>query len=43
MNGDVLHNPGLGYSLAMGMVAIMAVSIGIYSLLQRRSERWLRS
>ena len=43
MTGDVLHNPGLGYSLAMGMVAIMAVSIGIYSLLQRRSERWLRS
>jgi putative spermidine/putrescine transport system permease protein len=43
MSGDVLHNPNLGYTLAMGMVAIMAVSIGIYSLLQRRSERWLRS
>jgi len=25
------------------MVAIMGISIGIYSLLQRRSERWLRS
>lgn len=43
MSGDVLHNPNLGYALAMGMVAIMAVSIGVYSLLQRRSERWLRS
>ncbi len=42
MRGDVLHNPGLGYALAMGMVAIMAVSITAYSLLQRRSERWLR-
>ncbi len=43
MSGDVLHNPNLGYALAMGMVAIMATSIGVYSLLQRRSERWLRS
>ncbi|MBF8289460.1 MAG: cysW 2, partial [Chloroflexi bacterium] len=43
MSGDVLHNPNLGYALAMGMVAIMATSIGFYSLLQRRSERWLRS
>jgi putative spermidine/putrescine transport system permease protein len=42
MRGDVLHNPGLGYALAMGMVAIMAVSITAYSILQRRSERWLR-
>jgi ABC-type uncharacterized transport system permease subunit len=29
--------------MAMGMVAIMAVSIGLYTLLQRRAERWLRS
>ena len=42
IRGDVLHNPGLGYAMAMGMVAIMAVSIGLYSLLQRRAERWLR-
>ena len=42
MRGDVLHNPGLGYALAMGMVVIMAVAIGAYSILQRRSERWLR-
>jgi putative spermidine/putrescine transport system permease protein len=42
MRGDVLRNPGLGYALAVGMVAIMAVSITAYSILQRRSERWLR-
>jgi putative spermidine/putrescine transport system permease protein len=43
VRGDVLHNPGLGYAMAMGMVVIMAVAIGIYSWLQRISERWLRS
>jgi putative spermidine/putrescine transport system permease protein len=42
IEGDVLHNPGLGYAVAMGMVIIMAVSILIYSIFQRRSERWLR-
>jgi putative spermidine/putrescine transport system permease protein len=42
MRGDVLHNPGLGYALAMGMVVIMAISITGYSILQRRAERWLR-
>jgi len=42
IRGDVLHNPGLGYAAAMGMVAIMGVSITLYSVLQRRSERWLR-
>jgi len=42
ISGDVLHDPGLGYAMAMGMVVIMAISITGYSLLQRRSERWLR-
>ena len=42
ISGDVLHNVGLGYSMAMGMVAVMGVSIFAYSWLQRRSERWLR-
>jgi putative spermidine/putrescine transport system permease protein len=42
ISGDVLHNPGLGYAVAMGMVIIMAFSILIYSVLQRRSERWLK-
>jgi putative spermidine/putrescine transport system permease protein len=42
ISGDVLHNVGLGYAMAMGMVIVMAISITGYSLLQRRSERWLR-
>jgi putative spermidine/putrescine transport system permease protein len=41
ITGDVLNNPGLGYSAAMGMIFIMGLSIVIYSVLQRRSERWL--
>ncbi len=43
IRGDVLHNPGLGYAMAMGMVVIMGMSILLYTLLQRRAERWLRS
>ncbi len=39
--GDVLHNVGLGYALAIGMVLIMGVTMVIYYLLRRRSERWL--
>ena len=42
ISGDVLHNPGLGYAMAMGMVAVMGVSIGVYTVLQRRAERWRR-
>ena len=41
ISGDVLHNVGLGYAMAMGMVVVMAVCIGLYTWLQRRSERWL--
>jgi len=42
IRGDVLHNPGLGYAMAMGMVLIMAISLAGYSWLQKLSERWLR-
>jgi putative spermidine/putrescine transport system permease protein len=42
IRGDVLHNPGLGYAMALGMVVIMAISLAGYSLLQSRTERWLR-
>jgi putative spermidine/putrescine transport system permease protein len=38
----VLNNPGLGYAMALGMVMVMAVSIAGYSLLQRRTAKWLR-
>lgn len=42
IRGDVLHNPNLGYAMAMGMVFIMAISLIGYSWLQKFSERWLR-
>jgi len=42
ISGDVLHNTGLGYAMAMGLVFIMTISIVIYLLLQRRAERWRR-
>ena len=41
IRGDVLHNPGLGYAMAMGMVVVMSIVITAYTWLQRRSERWL--
>ena len=42
IKGDVLHNVGLGYALAFGMVVVMAVMMTIYYFLRRRSERWLK-
>jgi putative spermidine/putrescine transport system permease protein len=42
LRGDVLGDPGLGYAMALGMVAVMALAITGYTLLQRRTERWLR-
>ena len=42
IRGDVLHNVGLGYAMAMGMVIIMAISLVGYSWLQGRTERWLK-
>lgn len=40
IRGDVLHNPGLGYALALGMVALMAASMAVYSWAQRKATRW---
>jgi putative spermidine/putrescine transport system permease protein len=42
LRGDVLNDPGIGYAMALGMVIIMAIVITGYTLLQRKSERWLR-
>jgi putative spermidine/putrescine transport system permease protein len=42
IRGDAANDPGIGYALAMGMVVIMAVTIGAYAFLQRRAERWQR-
>jgi putative spermidine/putrescine transport system permease protein len=42
ISGDALRNPGLGNALALGMVVVMAVSIGVYTWLQRQTSRWLQ-
>lgn len=42
LSGDVFNNPGAGYVMALGMVIIMALSLGLYTVLQRRTEKWLR-
>ena len=43
LSGDVLHEPGVGFAMAMGMVVIMAVTLVAYTFLQRRAERWRRA
>ena len=42
IRGDVLGNPNEGYALALGMVVIMAFTIAGYTLLKRRTARWLK-
>jgi putative spermidine/putrescine transport system permease protein len=42
IRGDVLNDPHLGYALVLGMVAVMSISITGYTILQRRSARWLK-
>ncbi len=43
LSGDVLHEPGKGFALAVGMIAIMAIALAGYAILQRRAERWRRA
>jgi putative spermidine/putrescine transport system permease protein len=43
LNGNVIAGQeNIGKALGLGMVVIIAVAMGIYLLLQRRSARWLR-
>ena len=42
VRGNVLHDPNLGYALALGMVIIMAVSIIVYTWLQKLSSKWVK-
>ena len=42
LRGDILSDPGLGYALSLGMVVVMVVAIVGRTVLQRRTERWLR-
>jgi putative spermidine/putrescine transport system permease protein len=42
LTGDALGDPGLGYAMCLGMVVVMAIAITGYTLLQRRTEGWLK-
>jgi putative spermidine/putrescine transport system permease protein len=42
IRGDVLHDPHLGYALALGMVLITGLSNVAYVWLRTRGERWIR-
>ena len=42
IRGDVLHNPGLGAALALGMIVITALANVVYLVIRTRAERWLK-
>lgn len=42
IRGDVLHNPNLGFALALGMIVITAASNLAYIWLRTWSERWVK-
>ncbi len=42
IRGDVLHDPHLGYALALGMIVITGLANVGYIWLRQRSERWLK-
>jgi putative spermidine/putrescine transport system permease protein len=42
IRGDVLHNPGLGAALALGMIVITALANIVYLVIRTRAERWLK-
>ena len=42
IQGDVLHNPNLGYAVALGMIVVTGFSNVAYIWLRARSEKWLR-
>jgi putative spermidine/putrescine transport system permease protein len=42
INGNNVFAPQDAYALAFGMIVIIVITIIIYTLLQRRSSRWLK-
>jgi putative spermidine/putrescine transport system permease protein len=42
IRGDVLHNENLGYAIAVGMIALTALSNIAYIWLRSRADRWIR-
>ncbi len=41
-NGNITTDPQLAYALAFGMIVIITVTLVLYTVLQRRGNRWLR-
>ncbi|MGH2374905.1 MAG: ABC transporter permease, partial [bacterium] len=42
LQGNVLTDPHLGQALALGMIVVIAISMGLYAVLQQRTARWAR-
>jgi len=42
IRGDVLHDPNLGYALALGMLLITGLSNLAYLYLRARADRWIK-
>jgi putative spermidine/putrescine transport system permease protein len=42
IGGDVLSNPHLSQALAFGMIVVIAASMVLYALVQRRASKWMR-
>ena len=42
VNGNNVYDPQDAYALAFGMIVIIIITVVIYSLLQRRTSRWLK-
>jgi putative spermidine/putrescine transport system permease protein len=42
VDGNNVYQPQTAYALAFGMIVIIVVTVTIYTLLQRRTSRWLR-
>lgn len=42
VNGNNTYDPQDTYTLAFGMIVIIVITIVVYTLLQRRTSRWLR-
>jgi putative spermidine/putrescine transport system permease protein len=41
-SGNVVVDPHLGDALAFGMIFVIGITVLIYAVLQRRTDRWLR-
>ncbi len=42
VNGNNVYDPQTAYALAFGMIVIIIVTVTLYTLLQRRTSRWLK-